>query len=300
MYNKIDIIIFMKEITPKYYNKFKCIADRCRHSCCIGWEIDIDADTLLRYKRIGGTLGKRLDSCICYDDTPHFILTEDERCPFLDGSGLCDIIKEQGKSALCQICADHPRFRNFFSGHTEVGLGLCCEAATELILSQTDRFFIEVPQTKDKQEMLFFKLRQTVFDIMQDREFSFDERAYNLLCFFNTEMPKKSIAEWRYEFLALEIMDSAWTDMLNTACDDVSKQDELIYEQLICSSVFRHLTGAIDDGEYALRLKMCILFCDIIASVANTGHNINEVCRLFSAEIEYSDTNIDRILKALI
>ena len=35
----------MKLFAPKYYTEFSCIADRCRHSCCIGWEIDIDADT---------------------------------------------------------------------------------------------------------------------------------------------------------------------------------------------------------------------------------------------------------------
>ena len=32
----------MKIIAPNYYPAFRCIADKCRHSCCIGWEIDID------------------------------------------------------------------------------------------------------------------------------------------------------------------------------------------------------------------------------------------------------------------
>ena len=27
---------------PDFYGKFKCTAEKCRHSCCIGWEIDID------------------------------------------------------------------------------------------------------------------------------------------------------------------------------------------------------------------------------------------------------------------
>ena len=35
----------MKLIAPDYYNKFSCIADKCRHSCCVGWEIDIDENT---------------------------------------------------------------------------------------------------------------------------------------------------------------------------------------------------------------------------------------------------------------
>jgi lysine-N-methylase len=34
----------MKLIAPDTYPEFCCIADRCRHSCCIGWEIDVDPD----------------------------------------------------------------------------------------------------------------------------------------------------------------------------------------------------------------------------------------------------------------
>ena len=39
---------------PDYYPLFRCIADRCRHNCCIGWEIDVDGDSLAAYDQIGG------------------------------------------------------------------------------------------------------------------------------------------------------------------------------------------------------------------------------------------------------
>ena len=42
----------MKLYAPSYYKSFKCIADKCRHSCCIGWEIDIDDDTFEYYKTV--------------------------------------------------------------------------------------------------------------------------------------------------------------------------------------------------------------------------------------------------------
>ena len=32
----------MKEYIPDYYKDFQCIADKCKDSCCIGWEIMID------------------------------------------------------------------------------------------------------------------------------------------------------------------------------------------------------------------------------------------------------------------
>lgn len=35
----------MTLIYPATADAFHCIADACRHTCCKGWEIDIDPDT---------------------------------------------------------------------------------------------------------------------------------------------------------------------------------------------------------------------------------------------------------------
>ena len=45
-----------------------------------------------------------------------------------------------GENVLCNICKDHPRFRNFRSDRTEVGLGLACEEACRLILNYNEPF----------------------------------------------------------------------------------------------------------------------------------------------------------------
>ena len=44
----------MKVIMPSYYPNFACIAGACRHSCCVGWEIDIDEDRLTEYRAAAG------------------------------------------------------------------------------------------------------------------------------------------------------------------------------------------------------------------------------------------------------
>ena len=106
----------MKTYAPDYYGKFKCIADKCKHSCCVGWEIDIDEESLERYNLIEGEFGERIRKNIAYNaESPHFITDESEKCPFLNRYGLCDMITELGEESLCEICAVHPRFRNFFS-----------------------------------------------------------------------------------------------------------------------------------------------------------------------------------------
>ena len=39
----------MTLIYPATADAFRCIADACRHTCCKGWEIDIDPDTRAKY-----------------------------------------------------------------------------------------------------------------------------------------------------------------------------------------------------------------------------------------------------------
>ena len=82
----------MLYVYPDYYKEFKCIAGDCRHSCCIGWEIDIDPDTAEFYRTVDGDFGEKLKRCISEEEPPHFILTEGERCPFLNEQNLCDVI----------------------------------------------------------------------------------------------------------------------------------------------------------------------------------------------------------------
>ncbi|MBQ1264646.1 MAG: flagellin lysine-N-methylase [Oscillospiraceae bacterium] len=129
----------MKLIVPDYYKDFRCIADACRHTCCVGWEIDIDEDSLKRFEQ---------DAEICahidHSDIPHFRLLDGERCPFLNGDNLCDLILKHGEGILCQICRDHPRFRNFWADRVEMGLGLVCEEAARLILTAPTPLRLEI------------------------------------------------------------------------------------------------------------------------------------------------------------
>jgi hypothetical protein len=133
---------------------FKCIAGDCRHSCCTGWEIDIDEESLENYRRVEGELGKRLAENIILDgECACFRLDKDERCPFLNAYGLCDIYTELGEKALCQICTDHPRFYNEIADRLEMGVGLCCEAAAKLVLCQEDPFFFDVLEDDGEEEV---------------------------------------------------------------------------------------------------------------------------------------------------
>ena len=51
----------MNLYVPEYYPEFRCSASRCDHTCCAGWEIDIDGESLARYERLVGAGQKTND-----------------------------------------------------------------------------------------------------------------------------------------------------------------------------------------------------------------------------------------------
>lgn len=307
----------MKLIAPCYYPLFRCIADQCRHSCCVGWEIDVDEDSLARYHRVSGEIGTRLQAAL--DDTgdaPHFRLDDQERCPFLNAQGLCDLILQLGEDSLCQICADHPRFRNYFADRTEIGLGLCCEEAARLILSQTDKatlITLEDGGTSEplsEEESLVLQQRNALTAIAQDRSIPMDERAAQLSAICGADSLAEDLPQWASFLLTLERLDEHWADELtllqNAAAPDGDFSDEeaIQFEQLLVYFLYRHVPGAVDDGDLQGRLAFCLLSWHIIRHLylLHGNHTLSalaEVSRLYSSEIEYSDDNLSALLDAL-
>ena len=313
----------MKLIAPDYYTKFKCIADRCKHSCCIGWVIDVDPDTLAYYHSVTGPLGERLKKGIDESgETAHFILGEGERCPFLNQSGLCDLIIGLGEDSLCQICTDHPRYRNFYSDRTEIGLGLCCEAAGDLILKRQEKATLVVLEDDGENEELdvpdesLLTWREQLFAIVQDRSLTIEERAAAILKAAEFTIPERSLAEWAEIYMELERLEESWTDRLEELkSTDISHAPsldmpewEIAFEQLLVYFLYRQLPFALDDGEYEGRAAFCVLSYRIIRdlccvhAVLHGSVNLDdlvEIARQYSAEIEYSDENVEALLDAL-
>lgn len=178
-------------VKPSYYDKFQCIASRCRDNCCIGWEIDIDEETDRYYREVQGEFGKRLEEGILREGTPHFRLKgKKERCAFLNDNNLCDIFIHLGEAHLCGICREHPRFYEWYEDipglmdWTETGLGLCCEEAVRLLVSEPDPFHLVIqweseeeqrqweqaarePQTEEASYLLaVLSARDTVFHLL--------------------------------------------------------------------------------------------------------------------------------------
>ena len=290
---------------PDYYEKFKCIAGKCRHSCCIGWEIDIDEEALSRFMSTQGELGEELKSKISCEDTPHFVLSENERCPFLDEKNLCRLITEKGEDFLCNICRDHPRFRSFLPGRTELGLGMCCEEAARLILTQKEPVsIIERGENEpDEETENIINGRTELFAIVQNREFDISTRIQQLLELYDIALPEKSPSEWAEFYLGLERLEDEWTTQLERLKNfsEFSVPDMTEYEQLLVYFLYRHIPECYDDYDADSKILFAVLSTEILGTLA--GENVEkliELARLYSAEIEYSDENLEIIYDELM
>lgn len=307
----------MLHIVPNYYLGFACTMGACRHNCCIGWEIDIDEDTANYYQDYSGPMATRLQTEIAFDeDPPHFILGHGERCPFLNKENLCDVIIELGEEHICQICTDHPRFHNELPGRVESGLGLCCEEAARMILSQAAPVSYLIsgePEDEDEDDEII-ACRNDLLSIAQDRTLTLDERIEQM------QLPADiDVLTWLPFFRDLEILDDEWTQHLQLLQDHwfaidwtgfaahmADRQTE--YEQLLVYLIYRHMANApsLDDAD--ARALFAVLGYRLIYALGAVLFTLRgdlsfedqvELARLFSSEIEYSEDNLYAVLDEL-
>lgn len=298
-------------IAPDYYPSFSCIADRCKHNCCIGWEIDLDQNAYCRYQALNGSLGDKMKQAISLEGgSPHFKLDAEDRCPFLEKDGLCTIIKVLGEDALCNICTDHPRFRNYYSDFTEIGLGLCCEEAARIILTHPDKTSLinlgdATAVTVNSEEKAILRLRSELFDILQDRKISINDRFKKIekRCSFQLPAPFQVQSILR----KTERMDPTFNDLLIDLNGDFwpifDEKWQTPLEQLAVYFLFRHLPDAMEDGYLRERIAFSLFSAFSIGAIAQknslTTDTLIDTARQYSAEIEYSDQNTQEILSSL-
>ena len=128
---------------PDYYDRFRCLAGACPHTCCEAWEVVIDGETAARYQELSGPLGEKLRQAMAVDEEGDVCFPlSGGRCPFLDGENLCEIHRELGEEATSVTCQEHPRFTEDYGSFREISLSASCPAANALLLgsSQTLTF----------------------------------------------------------------------------------------------------------------------------------------------------------------
>ncbi|MBE6574011.1 MAG: hypothetical protein E7652_06425 [Ruminococcaceae bacterium] len=301
---------------PYFYDSFKCTADKCRDSCCIGWEIDIDSKTYLRYKAEKGELGEKLRSNI---NNQSFILTKDERCPFLEKNGLCELICEKGEGYLCEICREHPRYHEWYGKYHDVGLGLCCEEACRLLFHESKplRFITENDKSENEEEedeliLSLLSEREEIFNILSDRTLPLSKR-------FETILDCNVVFDEIISVLEdLEPFDKRWSESFYYIKDNymelLSLKDKFLfhigervyeYESLSLYLVHRYFVKSYnayftDSVLRGIAVYMGAQLLFDIYTYKNRGRfdfsDRIDTAKYISKQIEYSEENIDIIM----
>ena len=302
---------------PTFYRDFKCIANRCTDSCCIGWEIDIDSAAYDKYRLMPESFQKNIAVC---DGVAHFVLTQDERCPFLQKDGLCKIILEHSEDMLCDICREHPRFYEWYGNYKDAGVGLCCEEAVRLLLESEKPLEYESVETQEISDddtpedicKSVFELRKSLFSIINDRSLTLSDRIER--CFLKigakdviapcsadeffaecVEIAKEMSPFdelWEKYILRLEALDfQEVKERINKALSE----NQIRYEKSLSYFVFRHFIKACFDGDLLSHFKFAVIMTILEMLIDCVNGDLLFNTRYLSKQIEYSEENIDAL-----
>lgn len=298
--------------TPDFYKDFKCIAGECPDSCCQGWEVDADEQSLKYYRTLSGDIRNKIDSVLDRDEFGNtiFRLADKKRCPFLNRENLCDMHIAIGGEHTPYTCRMFPRFINDFGGTREMGVSFSCPVASDMMwnLSEPMRFVDELndlpPQLNEIDAQTYFyltKARKRAFEIVQDRTIPINKRLIKLLDFgveIQNDLEEYQQGTQSIDFFDVfrnpELINPQWTDKVNHA---VIKPvaDEMFNENIAAYFIFRYFLTAVYDYDVLSKIKMAVMGVLIVTYLGEDSWTIH----LWSKETEHSQYNMDRYRKLL-
>lgn len=294
----------MQHIIPDFYESFRCKADTCQHTCCRGWEIDIDDTTAAQYQAMSGSIGDDLRTSMVCDEEGNWqfnLSGSDECCPFLQPNGLCRLILTLGEEALCDICTLHPRFYEVVdtpTGPVELGgVGLCCEKSCELLLSSDGPLQFIQSETK---ELLSFAALLTHIQLpiptAQQVYAPKDSTAYGkfvLDCLSQTEPINNA---WTQQIQRMQAQEDSLLQQMTTVCKKgLPSYWNRIYQYILYRQLEQCNTWPIDVVTAYAHMNTTF----IVLAYLQTGC-LAEAIRVWSEQIEYDTENVAVLLDMLV
>lgn len=303
----------MKIVKPTFYKNFKCIAGDCPDSCCQGWEVDADSDSLEYYKTLDNSLEikKRIDSVLSNDefDNTIFTLAPKKRCPFLNEENLCDMHIAIGGEHTPYTCRTFPRFIYDFGATREIGISFSCPVASDMMYN-TESFDFETDVNSDlptlndidaEKYFLLYKGRAEAYKIAKDKNKSIRERLNGLLDLgvllqeklFPYDEGGDDIAFFDV-FKNPELINPEWKEKVeNFSLKQVS--DTQSNENILMYFLYKYLMQAVYDDDALSKIKMAVLGVLINTYFGEDSWTVH----LWSKETEHSQYNMDRYKKLL-
>ena len=180
--NKIENTLKIKE-----YEKFKCTADKCKFTCCKGWDINVDIKTYDKWK--SENLNYLLDNVKFIngnEDNKYMIKKETKgKCPLLNEQGLCKIVLNHGDEHLSSTCRKFPRIENIFDNVKEVSLSCSCPEVVNIISNMTEKHCMEFNELLSYiEDFGSLKIRECLVNIFQKENITIENKiilSYNMI-----------------------------------------------------------------------------------------------------------------------
>lgn len=303
----------MKIVKPTFYKDFKCIAGDCPDSCCQGWEVDADSDSLEYYKTLDNSLEikKRIDSVLSKDefDNTIFTLAPKKRCPFLNEENLCDMHIAIGGEHTPYTCRTFPRFIYDFGATREIGISFSCPVASDMMYN-TDSFDFETEVNSDlptlndidaEKYFLLLKGRAEAYKIAKDKSKNINERL-NALLDLGVMLQEKLLPydeggdgiSFFDVFKNPELINPEWKEKVeNYSLKQVS--DSQANENILMYFLYKYLMQAVYDDDVLSKIKMAVIGVLINTYFGDDSWTVH----LWSKETEHSQYNMDRYKKLL-
>lgn len=318
---------------PDYFEQFRCLAGVCPHSCCEGWEVEIDGASADFYRALPGPLGERLRAALQTEDgEDYFALTGTGRCPFWDADGLCAIHRALGPEHTGEVCRSHPRFIEDYGPLRETSLCASCPEACRLLLDSTAPLTFPLTQTNEAGEppdpwlSPLLVWRAKALELLQNRSQPLYFRLGALLTFADaaqalldedaaeeipslcrdwtgTVLPIPPVGEGLFPegwalLSGLDILGDDWRTLLRQGGETVpGAVAESLLERITAYFLFRYALKSINDGDLLGRIQF-VLFSTLTVERAASLLPLSEALRLYCREIEHDAENLDALLLA--
>lgn len=299
----------MKITKPTFYKNFKCIAGACPDSCCQGWEVDADIDSLEYYKTLNPSLEikQRIDRVLSKDefDNTIFALAPKKRCPFLNDENLCDMHIAIGGEHTPYTCRTFPRFIYDFGGTKEIGVSFSCPVASDMMYNLDsfdfeDEVTDELPTLNDIDGMTYYTLlkgRKRAYDIVKDKSLPINKRLQNLLDYAATlqaeldDYPDGENTELSFfdVFDNPELINPEWEEKVKNKTEK-SVSNTQANENIAMYFLYKYFLQAVYDRDVLSKVKMAAVGVLINTYFGEDSWTVH----LWSKETEHSQYNMDR------
>ena len=139
----------------QFFNQFKCAQGDCPQTCCKGWQILIDANTMEQIEKEPENKRRELRRHIAgmRKGQPQ-IRKIFGRCPYHTKEQLCGLQLRKRTDLMPRVCREYPRRTVSFGSFAEITMELACPVVAQLFLEEKKMLSMQ-PLGEQEHEVLW-------------------------------------------------------------------------------------------------------------------------------------------------